>query len=579
MTIGTRSLFFTLLTCAIVSAVATAQWSDDSAENLVIADRASEQVIPQIACMSDGGLYIAWFDHASGNYDVYLQRLDPLGNEQWNHNGILISDHAQNSWLVDWDLIVDSDDNAIVAFVDTRGGSDWDVYGYKVSPAGDMLWGADGVTLSDNPDFDSAPQIAETTDGDLVFVWPRSPDVGDGGIMMQRLSPEGVARFAAGGLTIAQETGTSPAFCRVVASLDGSVIVSWVRDISTFLSPRHIRAQRFSTTGAPLWSGHVEVFDAVSVPLGYYPDSQPDDQGGAIFWWHRSQNNLFNSLVQRVDADGAELFPHDGVVVSTTAGMHHISPTLSYKQDSQEIFVFWNERNSNQSQWGIFGQKFSVAGMRQWGDGGVQLRPVNSDYKLAERSVPYADGAMIFYIEEPGGVSGQDIVVGMRVDGNGNSIWPGSVLDVASAPSSKSRLPVTIDAFGVAKLVWEDDRNDTIDLYAQNVRPDGTLGNPPASIGNPGTAAALQLRMQPNPFTHEAAIRYLLPRPGYTKIGIYEPSGRLVRTLLDRIEPAGEGSILWDGRDDTGREVGTGVYLYKLSLDGERRAGRIVRVR
>ncbi|MCB1163598.1 hypothetical protein KDL67_13015, partial [bacterium] len=70
---------------------AHAQWSDDPLVNLAIADRPSEQVVPKIAATADGGCYVAWFDLASGNYDVYLQHLDAAGNALWAHNGILVS--------------------------------------------------------------------------------------------------------------------------------------------------------------------------------------------------------------------------------------------------------------------------------------------------------------------------------------------------------------------------------------------------------------------------------------------------------------------------------------------------------
>ena len=118
----------TLSLCAVGAATALAGWPVDPAVNLPVADRPSEQVIPLVAGTSDGGCYIGWFDLASGNYDVYLQRLDNEGNELWPHNGILISNHPQNTWLCDWFLMADSGDNAVLAFVDTRAGDDWDVY-------------------------------------------------------------------------------------------------------------------------------------------------------------------------------------------------------------------------------------------------------------------------------------------------------------------------------------------------------------------------------------------------------------------------------------------------------------------
>jgi hypothetical protein len=68
-----------------VTAAARAQWSDDPTQNLAVANRSGEQTQAKIHATSDGGAYVSWFDNNSGGYDVYLQRLDAGGNEQWAH--------------------------------------------------------------------------------------------------------------------------------------------------------------------------------------------------------------------------------------------------------------------------------------------------------------------------------------------------------------------------------------------------------------------------------------------------------------------------------------------------------------
>ena len=76
---------------------ANAQWSSDPANNLAIANRSGDQVQPKISATPDGGAYISWFDNSTGGYDVYLQRVNAAGVEQWAHNGILIADRSQSS--------------------------------------------------------------------------------------------------------------------------------------------------------------------------------------------------------------------------------------------------------------------------------------------------------------------------------------------------------------------------------------------------------------------------------------------------------------------------------------------------
>ncbi|MCB9516863.1 MAG: hypothetical protein H6693_11775 [Candidatus Latescibacteria bacterium] len=554
---------------------AHAQWSDDPLVNLAIADRPSEQVVPKIAATADGGCYVAWFDLASGNYDVYLQHLDAAGNALWAHNGILVSGHSQNSSLVDWDLIADSEGNAVVVFTDARAGSDLDVYAYRVSPAGAMLWGADGLTLSDNTDYEPSPRVTQAADGDFVFIWARLPDVGDGKLMMQRVAPDGTLRFAAGGIAVAGEAGESPGFCDLVPSGADGVIVCWIRDISSFLSPRHLWAERFDVTGASAWGAPVVVYDLVSLPIAYYPQLLPDAAGGAVLLWHRSLSNLYSSLVQRLDITGTELWAHQGVAVSTSSTHYHISPTFTFDAATGATTVFWDERNTAQSQWGIAGQRFDAAGARLWGDGGRIFLPTDTLYKYALRALPAAGGALLFWIDEPGGF-GSDRIRGVRVDEDGNYLWGPDPIGVATLPSGKSRLPVAGAPDGTALLIWEDDRGGTVDVYGQNVRPDGTLGGDLTAVPGGAPAAAALLGAYPNPFNPATTLRVELPAAGRVRVSILDLQGRRVRTLHAGLLPAGPSAMVWDGRDDAGRALPSALYLARVETPAGTATGKLL---
>ncbi len=460
---------------------APAQWSSDPAVNLAVADRSGEQVLPKIAGAPNGDLYISWFDHASGNYDVYLQRLNANGVEQWPHNGILVSNHTQSTSLVDYDLAADAAGNAVVVFTDTRAGSDLDVYAYRVSAAGLPLWGPDGVTLSANDNFEVDPRVTQNSQGNFVFVWPRlgTPNPG---LVMQILSPDGAPLLAAGGVVIAGANGENPAFCEMVASDNGSVIVSWVRDTRTFTSPRHVYTQKFDAAAAPMWNTGqpVVIENVISVPIAHRPRLVSDRAGGAIYTWHDTRNSgRFDAWIQHVDSTGAAVFAANGIQASTDAGFQHIDPAVAFAGDnSGEIYVAWNERNLAQSQWGIWAQKFSAAGTRLWTASGLALIPVNTINKLFPRIVPCSGGAMVFCLDQPGTPLPGNRVLGMRLDTAGAFVWPNSPVLISSNPSIKGRLPVTISATGAAKLAWEDNRTDSNDVYAQDINLDGTLGVP-----------------------------------------------------------------------------------------------------
>jgi hypothetical protein len=357
-----------------------------------------------------------------------------------------------------------------------------------------------------------------------------------------------------------------------VAADAGAVIVSWVRDITNFGSPRHVRARKFAPDGSPLWPAHVNVFDAVPVPIAYTPKLQADGAGGALVLWHRSQSNLYNSLLQHLSAGGAELYPHNGVEVATTA-LHHIDPALAYRAATGESFVFWNERNANQSQWGIYAQKITAAGARAWGNGGLELLPVNTILKSYPRAVQIGDGAAVFFYDEPTGQFNRDRVLAIRIDTNGALVWPSSPVIVSSHLSSKARIPLTIDSGGVTTIVWEDDRNGDPDVYGQNVNPDGTLGAPLIGIaeaGSPGPAPLRLLPGQPNPFRAHTELA-LAPGTALDAGGAFviaDATGRTVRTLALTERARGGARVTWDGRDERGERLPSGVYFYRLVTPG-----------
>lgn len=542
---------------------ADAYWSTDPEENNRIADRPSEQVLPKIGLRADGGCYIAWFDLSFGGYRVYLQSLDAVGQELWPHNGIEISAHPQSSSLVDWDLAVDAAGHAVIVFTDTRAGADLDVYAYRVSPAGVLEWGPNGITLSANGDYEPSPQCAALTDGATAFVWARLPDGSDGRIVVQKVLANGTVLFNPP-IEIAGAAGEDPAFCSVVPAEEGAFIVSYVRDIGTFQSPRHLKAMKFDAFGAVLW-GPVNVYDAASMPIAYMPITLPDGEGGAVLGWHRSVSNVYNSMVQHLSADGTERFAHNGVLVSTTANTHHIDPAVAYAPATDEIFVFWTPRNLNQSAWGLSAQKISGAGVRMWTEGGASLLPINSIWKGLPRCAPLGDGAVGLYFDEPTGSVGQDRIMAMRLDGSGAVQWGGAPVPVSSLLSDKARLPIAMRGDGVTIGVWEDDRDGSVDLFAQSLNPDGTLGvNPLAVETIPIRSPAIEV--YPNP--SRSVVRFLLGAPSTEAIlRVWDASGRQVaRMRADR--PV----VRWDAGG-----VPEGVYFYGIEGTGE--TGRIVRVR
>ena len=74
----------------------------------------------------------------------------------------------------------------------------------------------------------------------------------------------------------------------------------------------------------------------------------------------------------------------------------------------------------------------------------------------------------------------------------------------------------------------------------------------------------------PNPFNPSTTIEYSMPTTGHLKLSIYNVRGQLVKTLIDDERPAGaDQTIVWDGTNNQGSSVSSGVYFYEARTGGE----------
>jgi len=86
----------------------------------------------------------------------------------------------------------------------------------------------------------------------------------------------------------------------------------------------------------------------------------------------------------------------------------------------------------------------------------------------------------------------------------------------------------------------------------------------------------------PNPFNQGTAIRFAIPADASTetaKLEIFNVAGQVVRVLVDGEAYPGHHRVVWDGRDDAGRPVGSGVYLYRLRTESFAQTRRMLLLR
>ncbi len=99
---------------------------------------------------------------------------------------------------------------------------------------------------------------------------------------------------------------------------------------------------------------------------------------------------------------------------------------------------------------------------------------------------------------------------------------------------------------------------------------------------SPGSAPHVNALGQnrPNPFNPETTIPFSLAAPGRVVIRVFDIAGRIVRTLVDRVETVGPHAVRWNGKTDGGERAASGVYFYRITYpSGEATAKKLMILR
>ncbi len=160
--------------------------------------------------------------------------------------------------------------------------------------------------------------------------------------------------------------------------------------------------------------------------------------------------------------------------------------------------------------------------------------------------------------------------------------WQALTLAPAGPDSFFAALPAAVDGTTLEYYLAAADAAGIVALHpatgaAAPLRV-VVAGAPTGADDLPAARTAL-LAVLPNPFNPRAEIRYILARAGRATVRVHDARGAVIRTLLAADLPAGAGAVVWDGRDDAGNPVASGVYVCRLATDGFTHTRRLTLVR
>lgn len=577
-----KKQIFILLIC--FPAMVFAQWSNDPAINTKICDTIGEQAQPKVIVDLAGESYISWFSDLGGlQFDVYMQRLDINGNRLWDEEGLLISEHATNSWTTDYAFILDKTGNAVLITQDIRDENS-NVYAYSISPEGEFLWGNDGIALTNDDDFDPSPSAVVDQQGNIIIMWEAVPI--DSNMFtrtsFQKLSPNGDLLW---NNVVIENDSANCWMPQMILTEDTCIVVVWVeteKPDSTGpvgVSFMHAFAQKIDSYGNFVWSEKAYIDTLNNMPLfPFSPSLGTDGNGGLYVSWMAFPNSFnYTCYAQYINSNGIVQWTPNGVNVSDSTQFQHTEPILVTLPQEEGMFVFWNElrpRSVVDLECAVFGQKFSFDGQRQWSTQGKLIdgwfNGLDTSVAIFDARVIETDIAMFFeheYLDR----SPTDTLIrtdyfATRVDTDGNYVWNNNKVIFSNSSSWKLQLNISEVSQNQWIAVWEDNRNDPqhgykTGIYGQNIGVDGTIG--PVSVPENPAISNFDVVVSPNPANSFVKIEYTLSSGGLVIIDLLDINGKLRTQYNEGDKASGTHSTQLNISD-----LCPGLYLISVKSNG-----------
>ncbi|WP_337864560.1 LamG-like jellyroll fold domain-containing protein [Ignavibacterium sp.] len=318
------------------------QWNQDPYINNPICTVPGFQNSPNITSDEKGGAYIVWEDSRNGVSKIYFQRIDNKGITKLSNNGLQLCD--VNSGQSNPKIINDKNGGAIIVWVDDRNGN-FDLYAQRIDSLGNRLWNSDGVIVFDNNSNQTQPQIVRTSDN-YFYIVCIDDRMGLPNLFIQKLDLQGIMIWGENG-KIGNHLRSLRNYKSIIDQNDNLVFV-W--EDFYFNNDGMIFAQKLDQNGNFLWEFNQDDLRLSSSDLNIqaqHPDIIQLQNGNYMIAWQDNRSGNFDIYGQIVLSNGANLLTYEGEHLEGNSG-DDIMPELCLS-GSRYYMIAWVNNNSSDS--------------------------------------------------------------------------------------------------------------------------------------------------------------------------------------------------------------------------------------
>ncbi len=532
-----------------------------------ICQAVGDQYWPHVAFDKYAGRYLVVFEDFrndtsgtwqwEGNWDVYAALLDMDGqhipvatSEADSCFGISTNPAAAHYSVVSFN---DRHQTFLAAWADYRHGQ-VDVYGQIVSSEGSLL----GPPASPDPTTnfpimtgdanEDVPDVSYCMPSDEWLVVCASGDWEDSRVIGQRVSgtgdllrPDGTS--GAEPIVISEPTrlGTDPVQPRVESNNEWPTGLAKSGAMAGFSQALAIwKAQ--SGEWADIYGHRVAIIsDADAVTLGLKdPPAAP--------------GRFFATLMSKLGKLGA--MPSDNFPISDAPG-YKSAPEITYGQQDNEYVIGWGAARKSTA-------------------------PYDQDFYV-QRLGMAPDSALIWWNLDRSGTVGSS----ENIPVDTTAFYEGGL--VAAAHGSQGNEFFFVYTFADTGLrsiagtsAMAKEASGTLGIGEADLHARRLAGSPPTGAQHSRGTLPLQSAVYhnyPNPFNPETTIGFTLPVDMAVRLDLFDLTGHKISSLLDERRTAGRHEVVWDGTDQLGTAVPSGVYLYRLTVGTTSYAGKMTLLR
>jgi hypothetical protein len=529
---------------------------------------AGDQGLPATAGDGAGGAFIVWEDNRPGSLgtDLYLQRITASGSIPAGWTTNGIPLCVATDQQRSPAIVADGTGGVFVAWEDLRNAGVSDIYLQRVTSNGALVAGWPVNGLPVCQAAGDQTLPVLEQESGSAIIAWRDERDATADIYAQKVSGAGLAQWATNGVPVCAAVGSQSA-PTIVGDKSGGAIIAWEDRRSGVTAD--IYAQRLDASGNPQWTlDGIALCDSLNDQTG--PHAIPDASGGAIVVWEDYRANNSNIYAQRVSGAGVTQWADGGTALCTASGEQY--PGLPVSDGAGGAIVPWIDFRFSTAT--LFAQKISASGVIGWAVNGLGVCTTGdvSDTPVAS---PDGTGGAFFVWDDDARSTTVDLYA-ERVNSNGTvgSGWSAAGNSICNSASNQILPVVTTDGAGSLIASWIDGRNGNNDIYAKR------LGQSLAVDVPLETPSAIALAAGPNPMSTHAWFRFSLATSERAGLQILDVTGRVVRTLLDEQQlPAGERTVEWDGKDGAGALAPAGLYFARLMTATHTEVRSIARLR